>query len=111
MFRNCGFAACFRQLDPFLHQLPVRDDIQVPLAELIDFALLFADHDRHAGLAHPVDLPAAVDLLLFVGGLRQSVSNSRMRSSQYLSIRLYIRTQVILSMQTSIALPVSQALA
>ena len=56
-----------RQVDALLDQPAVRGDVQIPLAELVHLALFFADHHRHAGLAHPVDLARQIQLLLFIG--------------------------------------------
>ena len=43
------------QIDALLHQLAVRRDVQIPLAELVHLALLLAHHHRHAGLVHPAN--------------------------------------------------------
>ena len=52
------------QVDALLDQPAVRRDVQAPLAELVDLALLLADHHCCARLSHPVDLPVQLDLLL-----------------------------------------------
>ncbi|OPY86292.1 MAG: hypothetical protein A4E72_01712 [Syntrophus sp. PtaU1.Bin208] len=61
----------FGQVHALLHQAAMGKDVQVPLAELLHLALLLADHYRHTGLAHPLDLPEPDLFVLLIGRLRQ----------------------------------------
>ncbi len=57
----------FGQVEPFLDQAAMGRDVQAPLPESGHLALLLADDHGRLRLAHPVDLPSQVYLLLLIG--------------------------------------------
>ena len=51
----------------FLHQLPVWDNVEIPLPEFIDLALLLADDHSQQRFPHPGQLALAENQVLIVG--------------------------------------------
>ena len=55
------------EFEPVLDELAVRLDVEVPLAELVDLALLLAHDHRRARLSHPCELSFSELRVLLIG--------------------------------------------